>query len=115
MTRDEWVVLPVAGSAQVIRVRRDDIGDYWPKQFPEGEATMVTRRFFDESYTVTLPLAEFEALLFAPATPAPDETYRDAAVRFAEAWANEHVDVEEYGKARIAFLELHRERERHGG
>lgn len=108
------MTLPVAGRREPCKVRRDDIGDYWPEPFPEGEGTRVKRRYIDSMFTVKLPLAEFEALLFG-AAPAEDDAYTRAAVRFAEAWANEHVDADEYGKARIAFLALHCERGKHGG
>lgn len=123
MTRDEWVVLPVAGWNEPCKVRRDDIGDYWPEPFPEGEGTRVKRRYIDSMFTVKLPLAEFEALLFAPAPAAPDE-YTRAGMAWAEAeaawWHSDLGDIERRHRlhraakeAGIAFLRLYRER--HGG
>lgn len=86
IARDEWVVLPIAGQVEPRRFRRDDIGDYWPRQFPEGEAVMLMRRNTDLMFTIPLPLAEFEALLFAPApAPAASDEYTRVAVRYAEA------------------------------
>ena len=82
MSRGEWVTLPVAGQVEPRRFRREDIGSYWPRQFPEGEAVMLMRRHTDLVFTIPLPLAEFEALLFGAAE---DDAYTRAAVRYAEA------------------------------
>ena len=84
MTRDEWVVLPLKDSDEVsIVIRRSEVVAYGPTN---GGFTWVTMAGSDNTYTAHMPLAEFEALLFAPAPAAPDD-YTRAGMAWAEAEA----------------------------
>ena len=77
MSRGEWVTLPWNGKP--CRYRRDNIVSYHPVS--DG-ATSFLLAGDGDYYSTSLPLAEFEALLFAPAEP---DEYTRAAVRYAEA------------------------------
>ena len=78
MSRGEWVTLPQG--ARTAHYRRASIAGYNPSS--DGGVLFVLESGY-EAWT-SLPLAEFEALLFAPA-PAEDDAYTRAAVRYAEA------------------------------
>lgn len=109
MTRDEWVVLP-GGE----RLHRESVWLYYEKPTALGWTFVeIAHGGIARTLDFNIPLAEFEALLFAPATPAPDGTYRDAAVRYAEAWMDDTVSEEAAIIARDRFARLYRER--HGG